>query len=141
MKQIFFIFITAVCLNTSAQQTKIEEYFVALDNALLQKDTLTLKILLHDNLTLGHSNGWVESKESLLKTLVTDYIVYKSFENTETPEIHFETENLITTRRKINVSGIVNGTDFQVKLNALEAWICENGNWQLLVRQSVNRKE
>ncbi len=118
----------------------IGDYFLLLDKGLMEKDTLTLSTLLHRDLTLGHSNGWIENKPDLLKTLANNGVEYHSIEITGTPIIKYYSDSLLTTRRDIDVAGIVNETSFKVQLNVLEIWICEEGNWQLLARQSVNRK-
>jgi len=55
--------------------------------------------------------------------------------------IQHQTKNLITSRRDIDVTGQLEGTAFNMKLNVLEVWIKEKGKWQLLARQSVKRKE
>lgn len=88
---------------------------------------------------MGHSNGWLETKPDLLHTLIDEGVIYTAIEMMGEPEVHSSSENLITTRRDINVSGVVNKTPFDVKLNVLEVWISENKEWQLLARQSVNR--
>ena len=126
--------------NTISSQFLIEKNIQNIEEALLKKDTLSLKLLLHPNLTMGHSNGWIETKTDIPKTLIEEGVIYSSIELIGTPEIHYHSENLITSRRNINVNGIVNNVPFDVKLNVLEIWICEDGSWQLLARQSVNRK-
>jgi hypothetical protein len=72
---------------------------------------------------------------------VEEGVIYTSIETIGEPEIHYSSEKLKTTRRNIDVSGILSDTTFGVKLNVLEVWILENGTWQLLARQSVNRRE
>ncbi len=133
-----------VGMLTHAQEAnkshEIEDYFILLDKALMEKDTITLSTLLHKDLTLGHSNGWIENKPDLLKTLINNGVEYHSIAISGTPEINYHSESLLTTRRDIDVAGIVNDTNFEVRLNVLEIWICAAGNWQLLGRQSVNRK-
>ncbi len=119
----------------------IEVHMRSIDQALIQKDTLTLSKLLHDSLSLGHSNGWLETKPDLLHTLIDEGVIYTAIEMMGEPEVHSLSENLITTRRDINVSGVVNETPFDVRLNVLEVWINKNKEWQLLARQSVNRRE
>ncbi|MEX0997701.1 MAG: nuclear transport factor 2 family protein [Flavobacteriaceae bacterium] len=137
-------------INTTGLFAQEKDFFVSeeinlkmsqINEALMEKDTASLAILLHDNLTLGHSNGWLETKSGLLKTLVEEGVIYTFIETIDEPEIHFTSEKITTTRRTINVSGIVNDTPFDVKLNVLEVWILQNNHWQLLARQSVNKRE
>lgn len=145
-KLILTVFITV--LMVACKQVKgtediplVKDGMIALDRALITKDTLILNQLLHKDLSLGHSNGWIETKAALPETLLNNGVVYKSIEMPETPEVTHQSDNLITTRRNLDVDGVVNETPFSVKLNVLEVWIRENDNWQLLARQSVNRRE
>jgi|SRR5690606_6176676 len=108
-----------------------------LDDALLKKDTTKLQNLLHKDLTLGHSNGWLETKESLLKNLPTSKIHYHEFNTIEEPEIHHSSKNLKTISRKLTAIGELEDYDFEVDLQILEIWIFEDDRWQLLARQSV----
>jgi hypothetical protein len=140
---LLFIFSTGLC----AQETELSDYeeislkMSQIDKALIEKDTAALAYILHKDLTLGHSNGWIETKNDLLETLITEGVTYLNINNAESFTIHHTSENLISTRRKIDVNGLLNATPFEVKLNVLEVWICENESWQLLARQSVNRKD
>jgi hypothetical protein len=145
----YLLLLLIICITTAAceyQKQSFETEHISiqmktLDKALMQKDTLTLSALLHDNLSMGHSNGWLETKPDLLKTLVEEGVRYTSIETIGEPKIKYSSENLLTTRRNIDVSGLLNQTKFEVKLNVLELWIFENDDWQLLARQSVNRRE
>lgn len=140
---VLFIFSIALC----SQETLHSEYeeirlkMSQIDKALVVQDTSTLAKILHKDLSLGHSNGWIETKRDLLETLITDAITYLKIENAEPFSVHHTSENLTTTRRKIDVTGTLNDTPFEVKLNVLEVWIYQEKNWQLLARQSVNRKD
>ena len=118
----------------------VETRFQKLDHALIVKDVPTLQNLLHENLTLGHSNAWLETKPDLLKNLRDGRLIYKSIETIGVPRIFHQTENLITARRNIDVQGTVEGFGFKVKLNILGIWVFEQGRWQLLARQSVDGK-
>ncbi len=135
--------ITVACKQAPETDAKgpIITNMANIDTALMEQDTLTLATLLHDDLTLGHSNGWMETKPELLETLIEGGVVYESIRSNGNPSFHYQSENLITTRRNLDVEGVVNETPFSVKLNVLEVWVCENNGWQLLARQSVNRKE
>ncbi|MCR9182104.1 MAG: nuclear transport factor 2 family protein [Flavobacteriaceae bacterium] len=145
-KILYSLLLLLLCSACDLQKDSSDKELIAtqtqsLDNALMQKDTLTLNALLHKELSLGHSNGWLETKPDLLTTLIDEGVLYTSIKTIGKPKIHYSSQKLRTTRRNIDVSGIVNETPFDVKLNVLEVWILENNQWQLLARQSVNRKE
>lgn len=146
--KIFLGFLFLTCsMALCAQQTTLSDYekitikMEQLNEAFISKDTSALALILHQNLSLGHSNGWLETKKDLLETLINQNVIYLSIKNVTPFTIHYQSKNLITTRRDIDVKGIYNSSEFDVKLNVLEVWIQENNNWQLLARQSVNRME
>jgi len=112
-----------------------------LDEALIRKDTVSLANFIHNNLTMGHSNGWLETKTALIQTLASGNLTYNSIIKKSDLSIHHQTEKLLSTQRDIDVSGLLGETSFEVQLNVMEIWIFENNRWQLLARQSVNRKE
>src|SRR5690606_9427716 len=112
-----------------------------LDEALLKKDTARLQKLLHNDLTLGHSNGWTETKKTLIETLPTSKIHYYEFIPLGPPQIIHSGPDLKTIRRKLTAVGEYDNEPFEVNLKILEIWIYENHNWQLLARQSVDGNE
>lgn len=123
--------------NPNAAHSTVWAMSSKLDDALLRKDTAILQNLLHKDLILGHSNGWWETKVSLLKNLPTKKIHYRKFQPIGEPEIHHSSENLKTITRKLTVSGELENYDFEVDLKIIELWIYESQRWQLLARQSV----
>lgn len=115
---------------------QINEVCARLDNALKKNDTTDLKLILHDQLSLGHSNGMIEDKSALFEHLRSSYLKYNSIEEEGAKEVQF-VQNIATVRRQIKVSGALNGLSFDIKLKVLEVWLKENKEWQLLCRQSV----
>ena len=63
-----------------AQTMFVKQAAAKLEKALVAKDTVTLKQLLHKNLSYGHSNGWVQSKEEVVKDLMSGKIIYVKME-------------------------------------------------------------
>lgn len=115
----------------------IEIPFQELDQAFVAKDTASLSLLLHDKLTLGHSNGWLETKPDLLQTLATGGVLYSKIKQLSQPKLFYQNDTTITSRREISVSGKVKDHPFTVRLNILEIWLWNGNRWQLLARQSV----
>lgn len=129
------LFLNAFSIN--AQSLPVFQEF---DQALIKKDTAKLNQLTHPQLTMGHSNGWLQDKDDLLSSLTDGYVGYSVINQVEAPTIFLKTDSLLITRRNIDVQGIVNKYKFDVKLNVLENWIFIEDTWVLLSRQSVNRK-
>ncbi len=108
---------------------------IKLDKALIAKDTVTLKQLLHKEATYGHSNGWVETKQDVIKDLVSGKLTYHKI---ETDSLTWKVnDNWATMRNKTTVEGSVNGTKFNLVMHVLQVWLKTNKGWQLLARQSA----
>ena len=138
---LFFHFISCAQKMENKHYAVIAENCKMLDKALVQRDTLTLNKLLHTGLSFGHSNGWLEKKTDLLRTLKTEKISYLVIDQVSTAGIQYQKKDLITQEGILDVNGLFEGKSFDLKLNVLEVWTKERGKWQLLARQSVKRKE
>jgi len=107
-----------------------------LDAALMKKDSVAISRLLHEKLTYGHSNGWIETKEEVWQDLRTGKLVYEKIDIKilEIPAVKGETA---VVRMKIEVKGKVNDTAFEMPLHVLQVWIWNEGRWVLFARQST----
>lgn len=143
MKKLIFILFFFVGFSAFSQipEDLIKENIFKIEKALVEKDTLVLQELLHSDLTLGHSNGWIETKESLFEDLKKGKVFYSFFEKVSEVDITFSSNEMIITRREINAYGTVDEHEFIVKLNVLEVWVLQNNSWLLTARQTVNRKK
>jgi hypothetical protein len=121
------------------QEGAIAEACGKLDKGLTEGDTAILKTLLHPKLSLGHSNGLIETKEELLQHLYSGYLKYKEIVEESYTEIQL-VQDVATVRRNLKVSGALKDTSFDLRLKVLEVWIKRNGTWELLCRQSVKRQ-
>jgi len=106
-----------------------------LREALLQRDSFSLKKLLHDKLSYGHSNGWIESKREVIEDLYNGKLVYNKIDQ-DAPQIVVE-GNSAVLRTNMELAATLNGNVVQLKLSVLQVWIKKGKDWQLLGRQSV----
>jgi len=105
-----------------------------LNTALLQKDSISLKRLLHPAVTYGHSNGWIEDRQEVIHDLYNGKLVY---EQIKASEVRIVTAgHTATVRVKNEVAVSFNGTGIKLKLEVLQVWVYQH-RWQLLSRQSV----
>jgi hypothetical protein len=123
-------------LAQDSRKQQIDEVCARLDSALKKNDTIDLKLILHTQLSLGHSNGLIEDKNTLFEHLRNGYLKYNRIEEEGTKEVQF-VQNIATVRRQVKVGGALNGLPFDIKLKVLEVWLKENKKWELLCRQSV----
>lgn len=102
-------------------KSKISE----LDSSLVKQDSFSLNILLSEQLSLGHSNAWVQKKQDIFKDFSSGKLKYNKIKQTSIEEITIG-DNLVSVRRKIDVAGKYKNYDFEMKLSVLEIWIKSN---------------
>lgn len=106
-----------------------------LDKALISKDTVMLKTLLSDQLTYGHSNGWIEVKQDVISDLYNGKLTYKQIKQaSQTREINGK---VASVRIVADLDIIFNEKPLQIKLSIMQVWKKEHRNWKLFARQSV----
>lgn len=107
-----------------------------LDKALLQKDKAGLKLVLHDDLSFGHSNGWIQSKSDILNDFASGKVTYNKIENNSLAIVKIN-KKYATVKTNTNAEGVVNGTAFKLTLHIMQFWIKTKKGWQLIARQSA----
>jgi hypothetical protein len=136
MKLIFIAIFVSISSLVVAQDTvqlkKVTELF---NNALLTKDTNLIKQLVHKQISYGHSNGWLQTKQDLITDFATGKIEYTKIEEGE--KFFTKTKQAIAVRNISKVEGVVNGYVFSMSLQVLQVWKKVKKNWILLARQSV----
>ena len=137
MRYLLTILLLFVSIGVFAQEKDERSLTKAsgdLISALLKKDSVALKLLLSDDLSYGHSNGWIESKKEVISDLFNGKITYKNILGvTDSIKIH---GNIASVRMGTDVDVELNGKPVQLKLSVLEVWIWENKRWVLFARQS-----
>ena len=121
--------------NLAFAQDSFIEMTQKLEKALVKKDTVILRSILHDDLGYGHSNGWVETKQQVMENLVSGKMQYKSIVS-ESP-VWKQTGDLVTLRTKSIIEFVVNGKEGKLDLFVLQVWKKEGSEWKLLARQST----
>jgi len=138
MRYILSICLFFVSAITSAQVDSIalKEAMSNLDHALITKDEKALLQLLNNDVSYGHSNGWVQSKADIVNDLKSGKLVYTKLDNISVTIIAIN-KDWATARVNTNAEGIVNGNSFQFKLHILQVWLKTKTGWQLVARQST----
>jgi sugar phosphate isomerase/epimerase len=113
----------------------VEMSVKALQKAMISGDSLALRNLTCDELTYGHSSGFVEGRESFINTLASGKL---------------DIQTLDIANQDITVKGDVAWVRYNMVSNMVEAgktstanikilliWTKVNGLWKLLARQAV----
>jgi hypothetical protein len=135
----FFLTISLFFLAfTSVAQTDEEKLTVTLKEfhqALVQKNTVSINQQTDKALSYGHSNGWVETKNDMLKNLETGYISYQSFKE-DSISIGIN-GNMAHARFTAEIGATLKGASAMYHLKVLEVWVKKGKRWVLFARQAV----
>ena len=141
MKKLLFGFLVLFLFNSSFAQIDsigLKNAMKQLDKALLQKDETVLKSVLHKEVSYGHSNGWIQSKDDILNDFKSGKLTYNTIENNSSVIVKIS-EKYATVKTNTNVEGSVNGTTFKLILHIMQFWIMTKKGWQLIARQSAKQ--
>lgn len=98
-------------------------------------DRARLDVIMSDSLRYAHSNGKVDTKASLIETLITRATVYESFDYRE--RIFTEAAPGVVLMSGRVLVHLRNGDHAQtLDINYLAVWRNENGRWRFLAWQS-----
>ncbi|MBM3415743.1 MAG: nuclear transport factor 2 family protein [Bacteroidetes bacterium] len=103
--------------------------------ALVNANTVSINQQTDKALTYGHSNGWVETKNELIKNLETGYIDYFSYKEDSLQVVVNGTMAHARFVADINVT--LNGNNGTYHLKVLEVWVKKGKRWILFARQAV----
>ena len=109
-----------------------------LDVALLQKDENVLRSVLHKDVSYGHSNGWIQSRNDILNDFTSGKLTYNKIENNSSAIVTIS-KKYATVKTTTNAEGVVNGTAFKLTLHIMQFWIKAKNGWQLIARQSAKQ--
>jgi hypothetical protein len=131
---IVFLLITSASF-AQADSVSLKKAVADFNKALIAKDSIALKKLVHDKITYGHSNGWIQSKSDIIDDLYSGKIVYNVIDQ------YFDNivleGNTASVRETANINVEMAGKLLQFKLKVLQVWVWKKKGWQLFSRQSV----
>lgn len=142
MKKSFIV--AAVCLLPTllfAQQSKASlqaEVIVktaSLSSALVAKDSVGLSKLLADEVTYGHTNGLIQTKAELVRSVMSGEQDYKSIEPGDMRVRIYENTGVVTMKTKVAM--LYNRNPLDLSMFVTLVWIRNGSNWKLVARQSV----
>ena len=139
MKKLLFGSFVLFLFNSSFAQIDsvgLKNAMQQLDKALLQKDEVVLKSVLHKDLSFGHSNGWIQTKADILNDFTSGKLTYNKFENNSSAIVTIG-KKYATVKTNTNAEGSVSGTAFKLTLHIMQFWVKTKKGWQLIARQSA----
>ncbi|MBC7923229.1 MAG: nuclear transport factor 2 family protein [Ferruginibacter sp.] len=107
--------------------------------AMVKKDSATMRQILADDLIYTHSNAKVDGKEALIASIVTGSTNYKSFQTEDVQVRDYGGTAVVTGLARVNVfSG---GQDQNLRLRFTDVYVNRNGRWQMVAWQSTRQPE
>ncbi len=119
----------------SSDSVNVKAAILTLDNALVAKDSNTIRSLLHPAVSYGHSNGWIEYKSDVTNDLTSGKLTYKSIKSENM--VCVQSGKTMSVRFTTNVDVEMGGKPLTFTLKVLQVWVKQKGHWVLLSRQSV----
>jgi len=103
--------------------------------ALTDADVAALEHLLSDDLVYTHASGWRQTKAEFLASIRSGELLYHSFASDHVTVHGYGNVILVTGRASAKVSA--KGQELNVSLLYLEAYVKQEGRWQLVAWQST----
>lgn len=97
-------------------------------------DAGKLSRMVHDSVSYGHSNGWIQTFGDLQRD-AGQKTVYHSFKEDSIDVVMLD--NVAYARFVADIDVSVNTNRVQYHLRVLEVWIKENEKWKLLARLAI----
>jgi len=132
---ILMLFVYSTTLAAKQDTAGLHKAVYDLNSALLQKDSIALRRLLHPKIEYGHSNGWIETKREVIDDLYSGKLNYNKIEQGAIEVV--KEGNIACVRSVIDVEIMLNGQQIKLKLHVLQVWLKEKTEWILLSRQST----
>lgn len=132
---IIALLLQALSVPAQTDEEKLVAALKQFHQALVQKNTVSINQQTDKALTYGHSNGWVETKNEMIKNLETGYIVYTAFKEDSVQVVM--NGNMAHARFIADISATLNGKEGNFHLKVLEVWVRKGKRWILFARQAV----
>jgi hypothetical protein len=142
-----FFFLISISINAQEnraiselkKEPKLEQSIHLLDFYMKNNDSTILELFSED-VSFGHSNGWVQNFSDFKKDFESRKVSYKSIEQTDFSEFK-RNRKIVSLRRKVKVAGVYKIYDFEMTLSLLEIWVKKGNSWKLWSRQAIELKE
>ena len=143
MKQTIFFSISMALLVPQALpaqppdnlESEIRDLEARRFRALTEADVPALEPLLADDLIYTHASGWRQTKAELLTSIRSGELLYHFFASDDLDVRGYGNVVLVTGHASAKVRA--KGQELNVSLLYLEAYVKQDGRWQLVAWQST----
>ena len=124
-----------VFAHAQTEEEKLSVTLKEFHQALVKKNIVSINQQTDKVLSYGHSNGWVETKQEMIKNLETGFMKYRSYKEDSVQVVI--NGNLANTRFVADIEATRDGISGNYHLNVLEVWVKKGKRWLLFARQAV----
>ncbi|MDB5221660.1 MAG: nuclear transport factor 2 family protein [Chitinophagaceae bacterium] len=141
MKKLLFILLVALSpvlsfAQHSPKQMEVMMKMLALKNALIAKDSMALDDLLANDVTYGHTNGLIQTKAQLIRSVVSKEQDYKNIVPSDMNIRIYDNTAVVTMKSAVTMN--YQGKPLDMNMYITLVWI-KKDKWQLVARQSVKQ--
>ena len=129
-------FVANAQTDKQLQQMDLMMQMQLLKNALIAKDSAALNKLLSEDVSYGHTNGWVQTKAQLIRSVVSGEQDYAAIESSNVNTRIYDLTGIVTMQSKVSM--LFQGKSLDLNMKILLVWIKQSDVWKLVARQSVN---
>lgn len=132
------LLLTIMALFMNAADTPQKEVEIAVEQLrtlMVTPDQKGLEDLAHKDLSYGHSNGKVESKEQFVHTLVSGRSDFRKIALRDQKVVI--SGNTAVVRHTLEADTFDGGVAGSIRLHIVLVWVKEKKSWKLLARQAV----
>ena len=138
---LFFIlfyssFVANAQMDKQLQQMDLMMQLQLLKKALIAKDSVALNSILSEDVSYGHTNGWVQTKAQLIRSVVSGEQDYAAIEPSNIDARIYDLTGIITMQSKVSM--LFQGKSLDLNMKILLVWIKQSDVWKLVARQAVN---
>jgi hypothetical protein len=121
--------------SAQTEEQKLTTTMKEFHQALVNKNIVSINQQTDKALSYGHSNGWIQTKDDVIKDLGTGYITYQGFrEDSLVMTINGPMANV---RFVADIDATLRGNVAHYHLRVLEVWVKKGKRWLLFARQAI----
>lgn len=139
MKNILLILIILGFSNTVSAQESTQEVIrmqmLKLRVALLNKDSISLDHLLSEDVTYGHTNGMIQTRAELIRSVMSGEQDYQQIEPSDLMIRIYDHAAVVNMEAHVVMH--YRGSPLDMKMKITLTWIKQDTKWKLVARQSV----
>ncbi|MBU1821512.1 MAG: nuclear transport factor 2 family protein [Bacteroidetes bacterium] len=140
MKRLFLLFLLCgvsmtVVLGQSKTEKEVLDTVESWRKAVLAQDVKTLDKVFAPELTYGHSNGHIDTKDTFINTIQNKKEVYNEL-NLDDMNVRIVGNTALVRHKMTGNVRLEDGSINKPNLGVLQVWSKTGKGWQLLARQA-----